>query len=235
MIRQLKKRKKMMSDFEMPEGAKPIEEFVPESNMELVGTYSDIHVDLETLSTRSDAAIVQIGLVAFDLDDPYKPTQKVRINCRPHPKAHINPETIYWWMKQNEAARQSVFDWDTAVDPASACTRTTNFINHWHDSHTQPPVRIWAMPAKFDITILENLYGMVGFNFPWLYNSSRDVRTVCELAGLSKEARVQPLIEHDAAEDAAAQTLTLWKALAMIRNPIVTVDEMFRESEQGHD
>ena len=68
-----------------------------------------ISLDLETLSTSCNATILSLGAVRFDIDKgdileefyylvSMKSSMKLKFN--------IDPETIKWWMKQSDEARQ---------------------------------------------------------------------------------------------------------------------------------
>jgi hypothetical protein len=66
-------------------------------------THPNTHVmlDLETLSTAKDAAILQIAARVFDPEDGV---------CGPefnafirHPGGHVDVDTVLWWMQQAQA------------------------------------------------------------------------------------------------------------------------------------
>lgn len=168
--------------------------------------YQHFMLDLETLATRVDAAVTQIGLCAFDPFQVNADRTGVTVNVRPHPACYIDPKTVYWWMGQSEEARLSVFDWECAHELEVALRIVRDWLEHWRDPNAE--IRIWAMPAAFDVSIYENLCRVTGTEIPWKYNSSRDLRTLMEAAGMGKADRVMPIIAHDAGADADAQALT---------------------------
>src|SRR3990167_6025990 len=69
-------------------------------------------IDLETLSSRPDAAIIAIGAYAFNEEAAPEatldPARAFYCTVTPDPRAHIDPDTILWWMQQSQTARDSV-------------------------------------------------------------------------------------------------------------------------------
>lgn len=177
--------------------------------------FTNFMLDLETLATTANAAVTQIGLVAFDPFDIHSNRPKCRIKVKPHPECYIDPKTVYWWMGQSEEARKSVFDWENSLDPDDGLFLAQEFL-YTHSKPNNNQIKIWAMPAKFDVTILEHLFSVCHRDPPWAYNSSRDVRTVLDLANISKEERVKPVVEHDAMLDSDAQSLTVCRAIQLM-------------------
>lgn len=181
--------------------------------------YSNFMIDLETLSTTKDAPVVQIGVCAWQ---PYDPTEYVsdipslNLNVWPHKESKISFETVQWWMKQSPEAIQSVMlDNSDRRSPYRALKALCEFIQ---DHRVDGPANFWAMPPSFDLVILENLFHLCSCpgDIPWKYNETRDVRTLLDLAGIGKNDRVMPAIEHVAVEDARAQALTVNVALSRL-------------------
>lgn len=170
-------------------------------------------LDLETLSTSPRAAIVQIGACFFDrftgaIGDTF------RCSSRPNTKHYdISLSTIEWWMKQDDAARASVFP-DTATDINNAVRDFNAFCEY---AARRDDFRVWAMPAAFDVVIVEHAFGVEGITTPWRYNAARDVRTILEVADLGKEDRVLPEVAHDALADAVSQAKTVAKAFQKLK------------------
>lgn len=77
-------------------------------------------LDLETLGDAFDAAIVQIGAVAFDPWDKAAPTRHIEITVDAHDAivqgGSVSGNTLRWWMRQSEEARYRVFGGPQAED-----------------------------------------------------------------------------------------------------------------------
>src|ERR1039458_2426242 len=80
----------------------------------------NVMLDLETLGTGNDAAIISIGACLFDprgdgvligVDHRFyarvNPASSVEIGMK------IDVSTILWWMQQSDAARKSTFEGDS--------------------------------------------------------------------------------------------------------------------------
>jgi len=175
-------------------------------------TFSSFMLDLETLGLAPDGAITQIGVCPFDLEQLIVgPPKTWRIF--PYPTAKIDFSTVCWWMEQSDKARASVFTGERQL-PAVALQELGGYFAGFA---TDEDFEAWAMPPNFDITLLETLYRQVGHKVPWKYNATRCLRTLCATAGISKEHRARPRVEHDAGADAEAQAITAIMATLLLR------------------
>ena len=81
-------------------------------------------LDLETLSTRNDAAIISIGLVKFDqngvIDSQGWALDFSKVT------GHIDPGTVKWWMEQSDMAR--AFSFTGKEDPIVVANAITAFL-----------------------------------------------------------------------------------------------------------
>lgn len=175
-------------------------------------TFSSFMLDLETLGKTPDGAITQIGVCPFDLNDLTVGWPR-SWSVFPHPSAKIDFDTVRWWMQQSDAARASVFTGERQL-PAVALQELAGFFSAFKASDD---FEVWAMPPNFDVTLIEALYRQVGHSVPWKYNATRCLRTLCAVAGIGKEHRARPRIEHDAGADAEAQAITAITATLVSR------------------
>lgn len=81
-------------------------------NMTNFEKYGNVMIDLETLSTNKNASIIEIGAVEFNkhtgetgkvFNALIKPSEWTK-NDR-----HVDGDTIAWWFKQKEEARERFF------------------------------------------------------------------------------------------------------------------------------
>ena len=156
-------------------------------------------IDIETLGTQPDAAIVSVGLCWF-YPETSSVLQPKSALLAPHEGASIDFSTVRWWMDQSEPARAKIRDPFRLLE--------TDALS-WLESHVASDDIVWAMPPSFDLVILESAYRRAGRKAPWHYANTRCVRTVCELAGIKKEDRVKATVAHDAGADAEAQAKTV--------------------------
>lgn len=184
---------------------------------------TDISIDLETLSTRSDAAIVSIGAQAFDRNTGemgatlYYPVQlKTSI-----PVGHVDGGTLSWWMRQSAEAR-SVFE-ANGVPLATALHELTTFVSR--QITDEPGVKVWGNGATFDISILEHAYRSLSQGEPWEFWDIRDMRTLVEAAealGFNKRWVEFDGVAHNALADAIHQAKIIsmcWRGLTNPTSP----------------
>jgi hypothetical protein len=165
-------------------------------------------LDLETLSTRPNAAIIQIGMVAFDRKTFEIIERGICLNVSPElTKYHTDMNTVRFWSGQPDHIRQSVFDNFIYMD--DALREVDDYYHSFCDSEEPSP--IWANPPSFDLVIIENAFHTEGLEIPWHYRVPRDMRTLVDLAGLGKEDLVKAEAEHNAYSDCLAQIKTLKK------------------------
>lgn len=189
----------------------------------------DIMLDLETLSPERDAAVIQIGACAFSLekgigphDMPARPAPTFKVTI-PWIDAiaygHLDGDTLSWWMRQSEAARESVLTPDTGSSREAAETFSGWLNRHTLEEPAGPEgIRLWAGPSDFDHPILRNLYRQLRLPVPWDRRRVRDSKTVLDMAQTFGVEMYKPPtgVEHDALSDAlwqAEQLLVMWRAL----------------------
>ncbi len=135
-------------------------------------------LDLETLSTRSHAAIAVISAVKFNREKEDNKSNKPfymlidRASCE-QVNMHVDNETIKWWKEQPEHLQKEIFE-GKRVHLKDALKA---FSEWYGDSKT-----IWSQGATFDIPILEEAYRRWSMNPPWKFWQARDTRTIFDLA-----------------------------------------------------
>lgn len=169
----------------------------------------DIMIDLETLSTDVDGAIVSIGACRFNEDeidsDGFYRIITIQSNLDEH--RTISPSTLIWWMGQGANAR-AVFSSPEAVTLEQAL----NDLREWIGPHTAN-IRPWGNGVDFDISILKHAFGKQAT--PWAFYNTRCYRTLKSTKAAQAIPRVDPVIAHHALYDAIAQAQhlqLLWKA-----------------------
>lgn len=172
----------------------------------------NVMVDLETLSTRPNAAIVSIGAVFFDKDEGLGEEFECVLDLDYQVKElgrHIAPGTVKWWLDQTADAK-AVFKRPT-VGVYQALDYFAMFLGGPVKSID---VKVWGNGASFDNVILGSLYEDAGVAQPWQFWNDRCFRT------LKSEARsiMPPQFKgtaHNALADAKHQAE--W-AMQILRN-----------------
>lgn len=157
-----------------------------------------VMLDLETLSTEPNAAIISIGAVVFTkekvLDHTFYETIDIESNrfCG----RHMSFSTVGWWMKQDLSARK-----EFQKQSESLPIVLRNF-REWFTVYTIDGV--WGNGADFDNIILANAYKEgSSVETPWKHYQNRCYRTLKNLVDLPLE---RSGTHHNALDDAITQT-----------------------------
>ena len=156
-------------------------------------------LDLESLGTRPDCAILTIGAVKFD---PYTVDafgdslyHRIDVDEQLALGREIQEDTLAWWGQQAQDVREEALSEDGRVsldtlykDLNRFCVGITN---------------IWCQGPAFDIVILENIYRQKGWPTPWQFWQIRDSRTLFGVHGDPREKGKAGL--HNALEDCISQ------------------------------
>lgn len=173
--------------------------------------HPDRHVmlDLETLSTAKDAAILQIAAVVFDAGTG-ETGAEFNAYVR-HPSGHVDTDTVLWWMQQAQAAALGKAA-SNGVNEAKALDQFREWLQAIN------PAALWSHGATFDIVVLGSAYRRHEVVVPWSYRLERDTRTLFVLApgGMPKVAKDESRV-HDALYDCHVQIKQVVGALQALR------------------
>lgn len=174
---------------------------------------TDIMLDLETMGTRPDAAIVAIGAVAFgEAGIGARFYNTVSLETSVELGGVIDAGTVLWWMKQSDEARGAL---SGGCDILEALESFVNFVND--STEGSKGVCVWGNGADFDNVILASAYVRAGLKAPWRYHHNRCYRTI---KGLSSHIPADPFVgtKHNALVDADNQARHLLKILRSQRS-----------------
>jgi hypothetical protein len=165
---------------------------------------NNIMLDLETMGTANDAAIVSIGAVAFDHTN-IRSEYYVQVNLRSSAAAGlaIDADTVLWWMEQEQAARQAL----TSSAKDDTLFRALSGFSSWYAAINGGLV--WGNGATFDNVILRNAYKAVDLEPPWKYWQDRCYRTIRDVFPVGFQPPVFEGVKHNALDGAAVQAKIL--------------------------
>lgn len=152
-------------------------------------------IDLETLDVRTEAVILEIGIVIGDEQGT------VIEQFRMYPDISeqlaegrtISGSTVLWWMEQEEGARLP-----QVKAKRSSCESVRTELANFLAGHADINFMLGNAPG-FDCDILASFLGIK----PWPFWIERDVRTARMMVPSNK--RHSNFQEHDALADAHAQ------------------------------
>ncbi|KKN32982.1 hypothetical protein LCGC14_0808540 [marine sediment metagenome] len=185
-------------------------------------------IDIETLSTRSNAAIVSIGACMFNPELEYDEwpcagmLDSFIVGVNPDyyytGRFHVDPKIEAWWKRQSKEARAGL-----KINMASTLPLAMDKFTTWVEEQgfvkTSSPWkedsgRVWANPPQFDLVILrdaaQHTYGSYD-DVPWHYRQETCCRTHSYLNRKHAQvARAFPplidgLVAHRADHDAIRQ------------------------------
>ena len=174
---------------------------------------SDIMIDLETLATSPNAAVLTIGAVRFDPfnNDIGNPTCeklyiRVDLDSCDDLGLEVNDDTIAWWAQQSKEAQEEAFNPEGRVHVREAFNQLYKFC--WGAK------RIWSHGASFDTVICENIFRKLNKAVPWKFWEVRCTRTLFDI-GINPER--PPVLKHHALEDAWNQTVGVQNVFQRLR------------------
>jgi exodeoxyribonuclease VIII len=174
-------------------------------------------IDIETLATDQDAAILSIGAVMFHPDGGVDKAGSfyVVVDLSSQFGREINPDTLYWWMDQRDAARKAVFN--TLPDKRKSLPVALAELAAWYTA--KGGKYVWSHGSTFDIPILAHAYKHDSLcDTPWHWRGVRDTRTLFGLAmsmGIEKPEPVKN--KHHALGDAIRQAEDVITATTFIK------------------
>lgn len=170
--------------------------------------YNAVMVDLETMSTDSNASIISIGAVKFWLNvkqTEFTPDQlfytAVSLASSHEAGLHIKADTVMWWLSQEPEARNA---FKNPVSLASALNAFSRFVNI-------KETFIFGNGAAYDNVVLHNAYKAINLKYPVSYKYDVCYRTLCKLSDSPIPAFEGT--KHNALDDAKMQTRHLMEIL----------------------
>lgn len=163
---------------------------------------SQIMLDIETMGNGSQAAIIAIGAVAFDINGIHaKFYAQCSLESSVKAGLAMDTSTILWWLQQSEQAR-AAFKGNESADPVEEALR----LFSWFCMENSVS-GMWGNGATFDNVIMSNAYKLTGLEQPWKFWHDRCYRTVKSMYPDMKFVRTGT--HHNAVDDAESQALHL--------------------------
>ncbi len=169
-------------------------------------------VDIETMGTSPNAAVLNIGACIFDpfgsdsettFLDEHKFQTTISFKDNEKQYRTFDADTIAWWLRQSKEAQDGL-QAGHITNLKQAFTAYNLFIQ----SQNSRVTRIWAKSPDFDVVIMRDVYKSLGMMDTFKFWETRCVRTLTEAAYPNGD---QPTIgvgiAHNALDDAIRQTL----------------------------
>ena len=157
---------------------------------------TDVMIDLETLSTENNAAILTIGAIKFNRNTPIPPDLKdcdtfyrrITLQSCKTLGLHCCSTTELWWSNQSHEARHEAFEHPDRISLKKALIDMTIWLRGMK--------HIWSHGDDFDCIILGNAYKRCDLQVPWKFWNTRDTRTLYDLANITMADLPQDNAHH---------------------------------------
>jgi hypothetical protein len=142
--------------------------------------YIDIVVDLETLGTAEDAAILQIGCkippfshrkLPLPIENKFEAT--IAYEKAINSEFSKDADTLDWWEKQSIEARKSVFSGQDSYEDAFEKLRDWMLSIKAQGFH----IRLWGNGPEFDNRILDYALRCYNIKELWNFRDNHSMRT----------------------------------------------------------
>ena len=169
-------------------------------------------IDLDTLHTTPQAAVLTVGGVKFDpLSDSEPHSEfyyKLDLDTQ---NRDTSDDTIAWWSKQDPKIQEEAFS-------AEGREHMDVFLDSLPKWMVGVDV-LWGHGYGFDITIIEDMLRQRGKGIPWQFWQVRDSRTLFSMAKVDPRKAMQSDL-HNALADAYFQAKgvqMVYKELGIVR------------------
>ncbi|MDD5370829.1 MAG: 3'-5' exoribonuclease [Anaerolineaceae bacterium] len=169
----------------------------------------NIMLDLETMGTNPNAAIIAIGAVEFDISTRTVGERFYRVvdlASSVESGGIIDASTVLWWMQQSDEARSAFSRNGEYLKPV-----LDQFSCWVADRAFRDDIQMWGNGAASDNVILASAYQRCKLPTPWAFWGDRCYRTVRSLYPNIKMQRVGTY--HNAVDDAESQARHLIELL----------------------
>lgn len=169
--------------------------------------FEHVMLDLETMGNKSNAALISLGAVEFDIDTGETGREfysRIDLQSCLDRGLVINASTLYWWLTQNRQAQEEIAK---GGDDLAAVLEGFRFWLHG----TVKGVKLWGNSTRFDVGLLEDAYVACDYKeMPWKFRDERDLRTLVAFAPeikmkIVQERKLTKSIEHHPIFDCKTQ------------------------------
>lgn len=176
-------------------------------------------IDLETMGTGGNAAIISLGAVFFTLDEGVTQTFYAPISLESSLAAGltVTAGTIEFWMQQEDAARKAAL-------PKDAKTLAFVLEQFAERYRLEQAVTLWGNDPSFDNRILTSAYEACKLKVPYKYSSARCYRTMRALFPYVAPDKEREGTYHNAIDDAMFETAHLIKILRYLKSTAGSLD-----------
>jgi len=185
--------------------------------------YTDLMIDWETMSTHTNAQLLQLGMCFFDADDESEQyaSSEFKLDQTEQVEAgrHASKGTIAFWEGEDQILLENLKSGTYTMEAGSMLFRNT------YKEFAAPGCRVWGNGSSFDETLLRSMLEQTDNpHTPYAFWKVRDMRTMLEQWPVEK---VKAAVKHDGESDAIAQAMTIKKCFALAKKTKDAADRMW--------
>lgn len=187
---------------------------------------TDIVVDIETLGTKSDSPIIQIGAIFFDIKTAEVINTFDYVVDIENTMIDVSGSTLRWWLNEDHNLFKDII-LNSKNKGCRPIYEILNFLRQDIMSFKElGDVYLWGHGILFDNNIIRTAMEKVGIEYPIDYNKDRDVRTILELACLKEDVTENEFrnkhsvvgVKHDAINDCMNEMKWICEAYNILMN-----------------
>lgn len=187
--------------------------------------YTDLMIDIETLSTKENAVILSIGAIPFSLKDSLIAPEKewltagFDVDLQIGFGSNISADTLRWWTQYPDNFKTALSAKDTHG--------LFDYMMPKLLSRMRGSFNVWANPPSFDVNILSNYCRLANqtklllreptIDDAWLLNRTKCVATVKNLLGKEIISKINNKSAHDPLADCEFQIAILFEAKRLLQ------------------
>ncbi|QGF21061.1 hypothetical protein MA11_gp36 [Pectobacterium phage MA11] len=179
-----------------------------------------IMLDCESLSTKPNAALLSLSSVAFNLEaknqhDLFVGEFDTHILIDDaFANGDVDPQTVLWWMKQDEGARRAIISGQAKALPEDVALRDFNsWIMRMTGDENPDDVEIWSNDELADALWVQNAMARHNIAPAWPWWGVRCFRTINSLYPGFRGATKFDGTPHIGVDDARHQAKVLWRII----------------------
>ena len=165
-----------------------------------MSNFKDIMIDTETVDSATTTAILSIGAVSFDIETGAI-GEKFYIKIDKDTGLALgltqSEQTMKWWAKQSEEAREEAFS--GTEDTTEALKKLNRFIKKFKKP------RLWSNGKEFDLALLKYAMNKANITPAWKFYQEMDVRTLDNLFPQVRRSMKFSGTAHNAVDDCIQQ------------------------------
>lgn len=153
---------------------------------------NNVMLDLETMGTNNDAAIIAIGACEFNataIGERFYCVVDLATST-----GKIDASTVYWWLQQSAEAREAILA-DPKLSERDALIKFAEFL--------PTGTKLWGNGATFDNIVIRSAFKRHGLVTPWSFRNDKCYRTINSMFTAPRAERTG--VHHHALDDAIFQ------------------------------